>query len=136
MRTIAIFIFNLFFLCHLSSYASSAQSNDAHPPKNDIIVIYKQGKVVKVEGVKTERVITTGGDETLQIEGSNNVVYARGGLKEVVINGMNNEVYVDRITRVRIDGGNNLVQYKLAANKNGKPFISLKGHNNDILKTK
>ena len=52
------------------------------------------------------------------------------------INGMKNDVYVERIKRVRIDGGNNLVQYKLAANKNGKPLISLKGYNNDILKTK
>lgn len=136
MRIFAIFLLNFVCVGTFMVQASSKQSNELNPPKNDLIIIYSHGKVVKVEGMKIEKTISTVGDETLQIAGSNNIVYAKGGLKNVVINGMNNEVYVDKISSVTIDGGNNTVQYKLSATKSGKPSISSKGGNNDILKTK
>ncbi|WP_208292231.1 DUF3060 domain-containing protein [Sphingobacterium paludis] len=101
-----------------------------------MIIIFKEGKIVKVEGTKIEKSIAVSGTETLQIEGSNNIIYAKGGLRAVVINGANNEVYVDKINSVKIDGGNNLVQYQLSANKAGKPLVILKGTNNDISKAR
>lgn len=136
MRILAIFLLNVICSLTMVVQASSKQSNDLNPPKNDLIIIYSHGKVVKVEGMKIEKTISTVGDETLQIAGSNNIVYAKGGLKNVVINGMNNEVYVDKISSVTIDGGNNIVQYRLSATKSGKPSIKSKGGNNDILKAK
>lgn len=136
MRTIAVFFFNFLFVSLSVAFAGPGVTRKSDPPKNDLIIIYKHGKVVKVGGEYLEKSIATRGDEILQIEGSNNIVYAKGGLKEVVINGMNNEVYVDRLHAVKIDGINNLVQYKLAPNKAGKPTVTTKGANNDILQAK
>lgn len=136
MRTIAIFFFNFLFVSLSAVFAASGESSDVDKPKNDLIIIYKHGKVVKVDGANIEKSIATSGNEILQIEGSNNIVYAKGGLKEVVINGVNNEVYVDRLHAVKIAGDNNLVQYKLSPSKGGKPTVSSKGSKNDILKAK
>ncbi|WDF69929.1 DUF3060 domain-containing protein [Sphingobacterium oryzagri] len=136
MRTAAVFFFYILFLSVSFAFATSGGSKDAKSPKNDLIIIYKEGKVVKVDGANIEKSIATQGDEILQIEGSNNIVYAKGGLKSIVINGANNEVYVDRIHTVKIEGVNNLVQYKLSPTKEGKPTVSTKGGKNDILKAK
>ncbi|GHE23181.1 DUF3060 domain-containing protein [Sphingobacterium griseoflavum] len=135
MRIFVILLLHFISIGPTLVHASSKQSNDLNPPKNDLIIIYSHGKIVKVQGTKIEKTIATFGDETLQIAGSNNIVYAKGGLRNVVINGMNNEVYVDKINSVTIDGGNNVVQYKLSSTKSGKPAIHTKGGNNDILKT-
>ena len=136
MRMTLIFLCISLFLGSLTSKAASYQANALNPPKNDLIIIFKEGKTVKVEGTKIQKSIAASGTETLQIEGSNNIIHAKGGLKSVVINGANNEVYVDKIHSVTIDGGNNIVQYQLSANKAGKPRVVLKGANNDILKTR
>ncbi|TDS17209.1 Protein of unknown function (DUF3060) [Sphingobacterium paludis] len=136
MRISVVFLYILFCFAVLNSKAASYQDNTLNSPKNDLIIIFKEGKIVKVEGTKIEKSIAVSGTETLQIEGSNNIIYAKGGLRAVVINGANNEVYVDKINSVKIDGGNNLVQYQLSANKAGKPLVILKGTNNDISKAR
>ncbi|KGE15844.1 DUF3060 domain-containing protein [Sphingobacterium deserti] len=136
MKLPIIILYVILYVGVAGSKASPYQVNTLNPPKNDLIIIFKEGRIVKVEGTKIEKSIAASGTETLQIDGSNNIIHAKGGLKGVVINGANNEVYVDKIHSVKIDGGNNTVQYQLSANKTGKPVVMLKGANNDILKAR
>ncbi|WP_437921570.1 DUF3060 domain-containing protein [Sphingobacterium sp. LRF_L2] len=124
------------FTATASNATSLSCQKGIDPPKNDLIVIFQHGKVIKVEGESNEKSVRTTGEETLQIAGSNNIIYAKGGLKSLIINGMNNEIYVDRINNVKIEGGNNLVSYKMTADLSGKPRVVSKGYNNDIVKTK
>ncbi|MFD1769012.1 DUF3060 domain-containing protein [Sphingobacterium suaedae] len=136
IKLLSVFVAICGYCCIEDTYGAGGKSNKIDPPKNDLIIIYQHGKVVKVEGMNNEKKLITNGDETLQIAGSHNVIYAIGGLKSISISGINNEIYVDRIHNVKIEGTNNLVHYKLANGKAGKPVINLKGERNDVIKVR
>ncbi len=133
MKRITV-LFSFFIFAVSSLHAGNILTES---PKN-FIIIYQQGKTIKVEGTKSERNIQSEGDEVLHVKGSHNVVVVKGGLKSVMVKGMHNEVYVDRLEEVTIDGEHNKVSYKSIPDKKAvlKSTIVQGSKNNNVVKAK
>lgn len=90
-------------------------------------------KKIEVEGVGHKLNYTLNGG-TVEVSGGDNTVAIKGNAKKISVSGTGNKVYIDKVDKVSIEGGNNTVYYKTAGTKSGKPDASMTGVGNKVVK--
>ncbi|CAM3111664.1 hypothetical protein DRF59_17835 [Chryseobacterium flavum] len=90
-------------------------------------------KKIEVDGVGHKLNYTLNGG-IAEIEGADNTVTIKGSAKKISVSGTGNKVYIDKVDKVIIEGGNNTIYYKTSGTKTGKPDASLTGVGNKVSK--
>jgi uncharacterized protein YbcV (DUF1398 family) len=90
-------------------------------------------KKVHVEGVGHKLNYSLNGG-IVEVEGGDNTVTIKGSAKNISVSGTGNKVYIDRVDKIVMEGGNNTVFYKTSGTKSGKPDASLTGVGNKVVK--
>lgn len=90
-------------------------------------------KVVHVEGVgHTLNYALSGG--TVEVEGGDNKLTVKGSAKKITVSGTGNKVYIDKVDKISLEGGDNTVYYRTSGTKSGKPDVSITGVGNKVVK--
>ncbi|MBP1167619.1 MULTISPECIES: DUF3060 domain-containing protein [unclassified Chryseobacterium] len=90
-------------------------------------------KIVHVEGVGHQLNYSLNGG-VAEVEGGDNTVTIKGSAKKIAVSGTGNKVYIDKVDKVSIEGGNNTVYYRTSGTKSGKPDVSITGVGNRVVK--
>ncbi len=90
-------------------------------------------KTIQVEGVGHKLNYTLNGG-VAEVEGGDNTVTIKGSAKRISVSGTGNKVYIDKVDKVTIEGGGNIVYYRTAGTKSGKPDVSIEGVGNKVVK--
>lgn len=90
-------------------------------------------KKIQVEGVGHKLNYTLNGG-TVEVAGGDNTVTVKGSARKISVSGTGNTVYIDKVDKVALEGGNNTVYYKTSGTKSGKPDASLTGVGNKVVK--
>ncbi|RQO38121.1 hypothetical protein DBR39_14715 [Chryseobacterium sp. KBW03] len=90
-------------------------------------------KMIQVEGVSHKLNYTLNGG-TAEIEGADNTVTIKGSAKKISISGTGNKVYIDKVDKVILEGGGNIIYYRTSGTKSGKPDVSIEGVDNKLVK--
>lgn len=90
-------------------------------------------KVVHVEGVGHTLTYTLSGG-VVEVEGGDNKLTVKGSAKKVTISGTGNKVYIDKVDKISMEGGDNTVYYRTSGTKSGKPDVSITGVGNKVVK--
>lgn len=90
-------------------------------------------KTIQVEGVG-HKLNYTLNEGTAEVEGGDNTVTIKGSAKKIAVSGTGNKVYIDKVDKVTIEGGGNIVYYRTSGTKSGKPDVSLTGVGNKVVK--
>ncbi|WP_454047171.1 DUF3060 domain-containing protein [Chryseobacterium sp. Marseille-Q8038] len=90
-------------------------------------------KIVHVEGVGHQLNYSLNGG-VAEVEGGDNTVTIKGSAKKIAVSGTGNKVYIDKVDKVSIEGGNNTVYYRTSGTKSGKPDVSVTGVGNRVVK--
>lgn len=90
-------------------------------------------KIVQVEGVGHKlNYILNGG--VAEVEGGGNTVTIKGSAKKITVSGTGNKVYIDKVDKISMEGGDNIVYYRTSGTKSGKPDVSITGVGNKAVK--
>ncbi|WP_165789198.1 DUF3060 domain-containing protein [Chryseobacterium shigense] len=93
----------------------------------------QKGKNIEIDGVGHNQSFSSdGGNAT--VSGVNNVVTIKGFAAKLEVSGSGNTIYVDKVTRVVLEGTTNKVFYKESPTKTGKPNTSITGVGNSVQK--
>ncbi|REC49746.1 DUF3060 domain-containing protein [Chryseobacterium pennipullorum] len=90
-------------------------------------------KKIQVDGVGHKLNYTLNGG-VVEVEGGDNTVTIKGSAKMIAVSGTGNKVYIDKVDRVTIEGGDNVVYYRTSGTKSGKPNVALTGVGNRVTK--
>lgn len=90
-------------------------------------------KIVHVEGVGHQLNYSLNGG-VAEVEGGDNTVTIKGSAKKIAVSGTGNKVYIDKVDKVTIEGGGNVVYYRTSGTKSGKPDVSVTGVGNKVVK--
>lgn len=90
-------------------------------------------KIVQVEGVGHKLSYTLSGG-TVEVAGGDNTVTVKGSAKKISVSGTGNTVYIDRVDKIMMEGGNNTIYYRTSGTKSGKPDASLTGVGNRVVR--
>ena len=90
-------------------------------------------KMIQVEGVGHKLNYTLNGG-TAEIEGADYTVTIKGSAKKISISGTGNKVYIDKVDKVILEGGGNIIYYRTSGTKSGKPDVSIEGVGNKLVK--
>ncbi|MEJ5050080.1 DUF3060 domain-containing protein [Chryseobacterium culicis] len=90
-------------------------------------------KIVHVEGVGHQLNYSLNGG-VAEVEGGDNMVTIKGSAKKIAVSGTGNKVYIDKVDKVSIEGGDNTVYYRTSGTKSGKPDVSITGVGNKVVK--
>ncbi|AZA84941.1 hypothetical protein C1637_21925 [Chryseobacterium lactis] len=90
-------------------------------------------KKIEVDGVGHKLTYNLNGG-VAEVEGGDNTVTIKGSAKKISVSGTGNKVYIDKVDKVAIEGGNNIVYYRTSGTKSGKPDVSLTGVGNKVVK--
>jgi len=90
-------------------------------------------KKIEVDGVGHKLTYSLNGG-VAEVEGGDNTVTIKGSAKKISVSGTGNKVYIDKVDKVAIEGGNNIVYYRTSGTKSGKPDVSLTGVGNKVVK--
>ncbi|RXM38057.1 hypothetical protein BOQ62_19195 [Chryseobacterium sp. CH21] len=90
-------------------------------------------KVVHVEGVGHTLNYALN-DGTVEVEGGDNTLTVKGSAKKIEVSGTGNKVYVDKVDKISMEGGDNIVYYRTSGTKSGKPDVSITGVGNRVVK--
>ncbi|WP_343659435.1 DUF3060 domain-containing protein [Chryseobacterium sp.] len=90
-------------------------------------------KIVQVKGVGHKlNYILNGG--VAEVEGGGNTVTIKGSAKKITVSGTGNKVYIDKVDKISMEGGDNIVYYRTSGTKSGKPDVSITGVGNKAVK--
>ncbi|WPO92104.1 DUF3060 domain-containing protein [Chryseobacterium sp. YR459] len=93
----------------------------------------ESNKVVHVEGVgHTLNYALSGG--VVEVEGGDNTLTVKGSAKKITVSGTGNKVYIDKVDKISMEGGGNIVYYRTSGTKSGKPDVSIEGVGNKVVK--
>jgi len=90
-------------------------------------------KVVHVEGIGHALKYTLNGG-VVEVEGGDNTLTVKGSAKKITVSGTGNKVYIDKVDKVSMEGGGNIVYYRTSGTKSGKPDVSVTGVGNKVVK--
>ncbi|MDQ1855241.1 MULTISPECIES: DUF3060 domain-containing protein [unclassified Chryseobacterium] len=90
-------------------------------------------KVVHVEGVGHTLNYTLSGG-VVEVEGGDNKLTVKGSAKKITVSGTGNIVYIDKVDKISMEGGDNTVYYRTSGTKSGKPDVSIEGVGNKVVK--
>ncbi|WP_426479651.1 DUF3060 domain-containing protein [Chryseobacterium sp. CBSDS_008] len=90
-------------------------------------------KMVHVEGVGHKLTYTLNGG-VAEVEGGDNTLTIKGSAKKIDVSGTGNKVYIDKVDKITIEGGDNTVYYRTSDTKSGKPDVSITGVGNKVVK--
>lgn len=90
-------------------------------------------KIVQVEGVGHKLNYTLNGG-VAEVEGGGNTVTIKGSAKKITVSGTGNKVYIDKVDKISMEGGDNIVCYRTSGTKSGKPDVSITGVGNKAVK--
>lgn len=90
-------------------------------------------KKIEVDGVGNKQTYSSDGGNA-SVEGVNNVITITGYVNKLEVAGSGNTVYVDKVSRVELEGTTNKVFYKTSPTKSGKAEISSTGVGNSAVK--
>lgn len=90
-------------------------------------------KVVHVEGVGHKLNYTLNGG-LVEVEGGDNTLTIKGSAKKITVSGTGNTVYIDKVDKISMEGGDNMVYYRTSGTKSGKPDVSITGVGNKVVK--
>lgn len=93
----------------------------------------QNSKKIEVDGVGNKQTYSSDGGNA-SVEGVNNVITITGYVNKLEVAGSGNTVYVDKVTRVELEGTTNKVFYKTSPTKSGKAEISSTGVGNSAVK--
>ncbi|MBL1220874.1 DUF3060 domain-containing protein [Chryseobacterium sp. L7] len=91
------------------------------------------GKNIEVDGVGNKQTYSSDGGNA-SVEGVNNVITITGYVNKLEVAGSGNTVYVDKVSRIELEGTTNKVFYKTSPTKSGKAEISSTGVGNSAVK--
>jgi hypothetical protein len=90
-------------------------------------------KVLHVEGVGHKLNYTLNGG-VVEVEGGDNTVTIKGSAKKITVSGTGNKVYIDKVDKISMEGGDNMIYYRTSGTKSGKPDVSITGVGNKVVK--
>ncbi|CAD0220829.1 DUF3060 domain-containing protein [Chryseobacterium sp. D764] len=90
-------------------------------------------KVVHVEGVGHNLNYTLNGG-VVEVEGGDNTLTVKGSAKKITVSGTGNKVYIDKVDKISMEGGDNMIYYRTSGTKSGKPDVSITGVGNKVVK--
>lgn len=90
-------------------------------------------KVVHVEGVGHKLNYTLNGG-VVEVEGGDNTLTVKGSAKKITVSGTGNTVYIDKVDKISMEGGDNMIYYRTSGTKSGKPDVSITGVGNKVVK--
>lgn len=90
-------------------------------------------KHLEIDGIGHNSSYTLNGGNA-EVSGGSNVITINGYLDKLEVSGTDNTVYVDKVTRIILEGGNNKVFYKSSPTKTGKPGVAITGVGNSVKK--
>lgn len=90
-------------------------------------------KVVHVEGVGHKLNYTLNGG-LVEVEGGDNTLTIKGSAKKITVSGTGNTIYIDKVDKISMEGGDNMVYYRTSGTKSGKPDVSITGVGNKVVK--
>lgn len=90
-------------------------------------------KVVHVEGVGHKLNYSLNGG-VVEVEGSGNTLTVKGSAQKIIVSGTGNKVYIDKVDKISMEGGDNMVYYRTSGTKSGKPDVSITGVENKVVK--
>ncbi|KPH11174.1 hypothetical protein AMQ68_22815 [Chryseobacterium sp. ERMR1:04] len=90
-------------------------------------------KKIHVEGIDHQLNYTLNGG-IVEVEGGDNTITIKGSAKKISVSGTGNKVYIDKVDKIVMEGGNNTIFYKTSGTKSGKPDTSLTGVGNKVVK--
>ncbi|MBB6370189.1 DUF3060 domain-containing protein [Chryseobacterium shigense] len=93
----------------------------------------QKDKHLEIDGIGHNNSYTLNGGNA-EISGGSNVITINGYVDKLEVSGTDNTVYIDKVTRVIVEGGNNKVFYKTSPTKAGKPNVSMTGVGNSVKK--
>ena len=90
-------------------------------------------KVIHVEGVGHKLNYTLNGG-VVEVEGGDNTLTVKGSAKKITVSGTGNKVYIDKVDKISMEGGDNMIYYRTSGTKSGKPDVSITGVGNKVVK--
>ncbi|WNI38645.1 DUF3060 domain-containing protein [Chryseobacterium sp. SG20098] len=90
-------------------------------------------KVVHIEGVGHKLNYALNGC-VVEVEGGDNTLTVKGSAKKITVSGTGNKVYIDKVDKISMEGGGNMVYYRTSGTKSGKPDVSIEGVGNKVVK--
>ncbi|MGE8537335.1 MAG: DUF3060 domain-containing protein [Chryseobacterium sp.] len=93
----------------------------------------EDNKVVHVEGVGHNLNYTLNGG-VVEVEGGDNTLTVKGSAKKITVSGTGNKVYIDKVDKISMEGGDNMIYYRTSGTKSGKPDVSITGVGNKVVK--
>jgi len=90
-------------------------------------------KHLEIDGIGHNNSYTLNGGNA-EVSGGSNIITINGNVDKLEVSGTDNTVYVDKVTRIILEGGNNKVFYKSSSTKTGKPNIAITGVGNSVKK--
>ncbi|SMO58888.1 Protein of unknown function [Chryseobacterium rhizoplanae] len=93
----------------------------------------EDNKVLHVEGVGHKLNYTLNGG-VVEVEGGDNTLTVKGSAKKITVSGTGNKVYIDKVDKISMEGGDNMIYYRTSGTKSGKPDVSITGVGNKVVK--
>jgi hypothetical protein len=120
-------------LCFLLLGTATAFSQSRKVESTKGVEKTESDKVVHVEGVGHKLNYTLNGG-VVEVEGGDNTLTVKGSAKKITVSGTGNKVYIDKVDKVSMEGGGNMVYYRTSGTKSGKPDVSIEGVGNKVIK--
>ncbi|WP_080779388.1 DUF3060 domain-containing protein [Chryseobacterium phocaeense] len=93
----------------------------------------KSDKKIEVDGVGHKQTYSSDGGNA-EVAGVNNTITINGYAAKLEVSGSGNTVFIDKVSRIVLEGTNNKVFYKASTTKSGKAEISSTGVGNSAVK--
>lgn len=95
--------------------------------------VKRDGENYIIQGASNNKTVTLNGEAVI-IQGASNTLTIKGTASSITIRGAGNTVNVDSVKSIRIQGASNVVYYKTAPTKSGRPSVSISGAGSRVAK--